>query len=185
VAKSRQRARADRGFTLIELLIVVLVLGVIMAIAIPVFLSETGGASAAAAQSNLTILLKTENRQYVTGGAYLSTGAALQADQPALVMAYPSTTDKNAVYAYVGAWSGFDDQSVTMASSDGVNCWYIYDGAADEPAAAAAKPVPPGAFYATGPPASNGYCITALAPTHRPTVGSATKGTPLTWYTNF
>jgi type IV pilus assembly protein PilA len=175
--------RADRGFTLIELVIVVLVLGVILAIAIPTFLNATGGASSTAAKSNLYIVYRTENRNFVAGTGFLTTGAALQNLQPNVPMGYPQLSAKNTVYALTAPWSGFNDDSIAMAASDGTKCWYVYEGGAPEPPST--KAVPPGTSYSTGPAASNGYCIIATPPTGPPTSGSAAKGTPLTWYSSF
>ena len=48
-----KQARADQGFTIIELLVVVVILGVLIAVAIPLYLNYRKGANDAAAQSDL------------------------------------------------------------------------------------------------------------------------------------
>ena len=67
-----QRAKDDKGFTLIELLVVVVILGVLIAIAIPLYLNYRKGANDASAQSDMRNAINvleqcnTDNASYPT-----------------------------------------------------------------------------------------------------------------------
>ena len=61
---------AEAGFTLIELMVVLLIIAILLAIAIPTFLGVTGSANDRAAQSNLTNALTEAKALYQNCQSY-------------------------------------------------------------------------------------------------------------------
>jgi type IV pilus assembly protein PilA len=113
----RQRMNSEEGFTLIELLVVILIIGILAAIAIPAFLSQTSKANDAAAKTQVGTLQTTmetfaaENNGSFTGANLTK----LQEIEPTLKD--KSTAEAQAVVVETGG-EGFTVESKAKGSED-------------------------------------------------------------------
>ncbi len=76
-----ERVNGEEGFTLIELMVVVLIIGILMAIAIPTFLGAQKSAQDRSAQSDLRNLLTSEV-SYYTQNQYYADATDLSSQDP-------------------------------------------------------------------------------------------------------
>ena len=73
-----RKERGDEGFTLIELLVVIIIIGILAAIAIPVFLNQRQKGWEAAVQSDLRNAATAQETYLTENAAYTTDIAALQ-----------------------------------------------------------------------------------------------------------
>ncbi len=112
----RQRLSNEDGFTLIELLVVILIIGILAAIAIPAFLSQTSKANDSAAKTQVGTLQTTieayasENNGSFEG----ATLAKLQAIEPTLKD--KSTAEATEIKS--PSATGFEVESIAKGSGD-------------------------------------------------------------------
>jgi type IV pilus assembly protein PilA len=128
-----RRGRGDEGFTLVELMVVVLVLAILMAIAIPTFLGARDRGQDRAAQSTARNTLTAAKILYGDTGNYATltaTGAsALRAVEPqyTYVVSPAASANEETVSVYV-AGTGAAAQTVGIAvRSDSGTCYFIRD----------------------------------------------------------
>jgi type IV pilus assembly protein PilA len=152
VKRARERAHpveiegeeaAEAGFTLIELMVVLLIIAILLAIAIPTFLGVTSTASDRASQSNLTNALTEGKALYEvndaytgTSGAYTSGTFSSQAPEFTWTTGACTGSSGNCISYDVFNINTGDSQGLSLAvdSSKTNTCWYAFDLEAAPPA---------------------------------------------------
>jgi type IV pilus assembly protein PilA len=122
----------EAGFTLIELMVVLLIIAILLAIAIPTFLGVTGSANDRAAQSNLTNALTEASSFYQSNGQiYTGVSAAMVASAPEfswLASNASVTAGTNQISVYpVDVANASDAKGVIMSAMSKSNstCWWV------------------------------------------------------------
>jgi prepilin-type N-terminal cleavage/methylation domain-containing protein len=138
VAELEGESVSEGGFTLIELMVVLLIIAILLAIAIPTFLTVSGGARDRAAQSNATnavtdLIAYYQNAQNYGPGAAADLATAMGTADPAFSWVNGANTCTTATASKCVSVQNFDVSSqndyqaavTAVLSANANNCWFV------------------------------------------------------------
>jgi type IV pilus assembly protein PilA len=133
IMKRMRAEKDDEGFTLIELLVVVVIIGVLVAIAVPVYLNYRQGAADKSAQSDVRGAISAVEQYYTNNGNTYPATIASAANASTITLVKQTDgadgtitlSDKTQLgYNYVAATTSY---IICGNNGGGSGKWYKYD----------------------------------------------------------
>ena len=115
------RQDRDDGFTLVELMVVVLVISILIAIAIPTFLGARTRAQNRTTQSDLVTASKAQSALAADSDSFTNVVADLQAEEPSID--WTGATD-DAMHIVLGNVQPGDNRQVLIYSRSNTGTWF-------------------------------------------------------------
>ena len=133
----------DEGFTLIELLVVIIIIGILAAIAIPVFLNQRKKGVDASMKSDLRTVANEEETRFTDTQAYAAAAAVTGPAAITIGADAVKLSSGNTVSVILNSVAGAAAYCVLAVNTSGSHSWvYISSQGGLQPAATVACPLP-------------------------------------------
>ena len=114
------QGNTEGGFTLIELLVVIIILGILLAIAVPSYMGFKAKAEKSAAAANLRAAVPAVEAFYADNGTYVGMGAASTATTPGISYYDPASSAKITIQSS----PALSATTYCISSTTGGSTWY-------------------------------------------------------------